>query len=55
MTLHALAAHETDFDVRWRNWQARAVAGDRMRTARVRGVAAAVMLGFIVWLALLLV
>ena len=55
MTLHALVAHETDFDVRWRNWQAHAVDGDRKRTTLMRRVTATVVAGFVVWLSILLI
>jgi hypothetical protein len=54
MTLHALAPQETDFDVRWRNWQAQGVEADRRRTVMMRRVTALAVTGFVVWFAILL-
>jgi hypothetical protein len=54
MTLHTLAPHETDFDVRWRNWQAHGVEADRKRTVMLRRVTAITVAGFVLWLAILL-
>jgi hypothetical protein len=54
MTLHALAGHEADFDVRSRHWQAHGVEADRKRTVMMRRLTAIAVTGFVLWLAILL-
>ena len=47
-------ADDTDFQIRWRNWQAKGVENDRRRTAIMRRVTAVVVMALFIWLAVLL-
>jgi hypothetical protein len=44
------APYDTDFQTRWKQWQAKGVEGDRRRTAILRGISAVSVAGLLVWL-----
>jgi hypothetical protein len=53
MTLPAMS-QDTDFQTRWRNWQAKGVDDDRKRTTIMRSISVVVVAGLLVWLSVLL-
>ena len=49
MTNHTAVNPYVEADIRWRDWQARGVAGDRRTAARMRTVMVFVVAALIVW------
>ena len=49
MTTHTAVIPDVEADIRWRDWQARGAAGDRVTAARMRTVMLLVVAALIVW------
>ena len=50
MTTQAAVVPDVDADIRWREWQGRGAASDRLTTARMRKVALLIVAVLVAWL-----